>query len=167
MMLNLHRLVTKLVNRDVCTYGIISMEPDKGHCKFNKNQKSVEREHYGLKQMIKVWYSTIILSDASVDFFSGNIWRTARVNIPPLLGMGTYKILIVGIVGATTTVGEKRFSFRFVKTVFLLSLIRSGYRRCIESRGWMSWFGYLHIRGRSLHLVEWTKWCCRWFRLVT
>jgi hypothetical protein len=33
----------------------------------------------------------------------GNIWRTARINIPPLLGMSTYRILIVGIVGAKPT----------------------------------------------------------------
>ncbi|UJR31098.1 hypothetical protein I4U23_018606, partial [Adineta vaga] len=32
-----------------------------------------------------------------------NIWRQARINIPPLLGMSTYKILIAGIVGAKPT----------------------------------------------------------------
>jgi hypothetical protein len=51
-------------------------------------------------------------------FFSDNIWRTARIDIPPLLGMSTYKILIVGIVGAKPTGGEKLFSFQFVKEFF-------------------------------------------------
>ncbi len=40
----------------------------------------------------------------------GNIWRRARVNIPPLLGLSTYKILIIGIVGAQST-GGKKFCF--------------------------------------------------------
>lgn len=36
----------------------------------------------------------------------GNIWRRARINIPPLLGMSTYKINIIGIVGAKPTGGK-------------------------------------------------------------
>ena len=47
----------------------------------------------------------------------GNIWRRASIDIPPLLGMSTYKILIVGIVGAKATGGKTSFDF------FLLYLI--------------------------------------------
>ena len=54
MKLILSHQVIKVVNQDVYVYGIISMELDKVHYKFNKNLKSVERKHYGQNQMIKV-----------------------------------------------------------------------------------------------------------------
>ena len=41
-----------------------------------------------------------------VLFVLDNIWRQARVTIPALLGQGSYRILIVGVVGAKPTGGQ-------------------------------------------------------------
>jgi len=57
----------------------------------------------------------MIILFSSLAFLNlDNIWRQARIDIPPLLGMSTYKILIVGIVGAKPTGGKKFFSRTFV-----------------------------------------------------
>ena len=59
-----------------------------------------------------------------------NIWRQARVNIPPLLGMSTYKILIAGIVGAKPT-GGTNFGNEFLN-LCIYDCSRSCNRRYIE-----------------------------------
>jgi hypothetical protein len=49
--------------------------------------------------------------------FLDNIWRQARLTVPPLLGLSTYKILIVGIIGSKPTGGKiflKRLSQCFI-----------------------------------------------------
>lgn len=46
-------------------------------------------------------------------YILGSIWRRARINIPTLLGQSTYKIRIVGIVGAKTTGGNRGNSLFF------------------------------------------------------
>jgi len=112
MKLILHHQVIKVVNQDVYIYGIILMELDKVQYKLNKNLKLVHQKQYGRKQMIKVKYLIVFLFQliSSFTFLLGNIWRRARVNIPPLLGLSTYKIIIIGIVGAQAT-GGKKFCF--------------------------------------------------------
>ena len=107
MMLNLLRQVTRVVNHDVYISGIICMERGKERYKFNKNQNSAVQKHSGRKQTTKVnGFSANLLLDHFFIFFAGNIWRQARVNIPPVLGMSTYRIMLVGIVGARPTGGR-------------------------------------------------------------
>jgi hypothetical protein len=37
-----------------------------------------------------------------------NIWRQMKITVPPLLGMSTYQIQIVGIVGSKPTGGKRK-----------------------------------------------------------
>jgi hypothetical protein len=41
-----------------------------------------------------------------LSFILDNIWRQARITVPTLLGLSTYKILIVGTVGSSPTGGK-------------------------------------------------------------
>ncbi len=79
--------------------------------------------------MIKVKYLIFFLFQLILflAFFLDNIWRRARIDIPPLLGMSTYRILIVGIVGSQPT-GGKNFFVR-EENLFELNIlfIRFGY----------------------------------------
>ncbi len=64
--------------------------------------------------MIKVWSSIVVGFTYSLLFLD-NIWRQARMTIPPALGMSTYKILITGVVGSTPTGGKKFFTESLLK----------------------------------------------------
>lgn len=60
--------------------------------------------------MIRVIYLLNIKNSYNFLLFLDNIWRQASVNVPPVLGLNTYRILIVGIVGSKPTGGKISFA---------------------------------------------------------
>jgi hypothetical protein len=73
----------------------------------------------------------MIYRTKSIDLFLllDNIWRQMRITVPPLLGLNTYRILIVGIVGSKPTGGKTTIclqcDFRFIE---YLLICRHGHR---------------------------------------
>jgi hypothetical protein len=64
-----------------------------------------------------------------IFIFLDNIWRQARITVPPLLGLSTYKILVVGIIGSKPTGGKICFEKTLHVLYFLMNtlFIRFGY----------------------------------------